>query len=112
MLTTSILESTPSSPSTNRSPALATASRSVNHAAESSEDAARLRIAIASSFTAEPLEDSLQFWIDWFGWPYQIAFGPFDQVFQQLLSADSVFAENQGGVNLVLLRLDAWLPDG
>jgi amino acid adenylation domain-containing protein/FkbH-like protein len=78
---------------------------------ESSGDFSRLRIAIAANFTAEPLEDSLQFWVDFLDWPYQIAFGPFDQVFQQLLSPDSVFAKNQG-VNIVLLRLDSWLQDG
>ncbi|HEU4508037.1 MAG TPA: amino acid adenylation domain-containing protein [Pyrinomonadaceae bacterium] len=66
-------------------------------------------IAIAATFTAEPLEDSLKFWMDQLDLPSNIVFGPYNQVFQQLLDPSSLFAKNEHGVNVVLLRFEDWL---
>jgi len=67
--------------------------------------------AIASNFTAEPLEDSLNFWGDYFGFPVHLEFAPYNQIFQQLLDAGSAFRKNRDGVNIILLGLEEWVAE-
>lgn len=66
------------------------------------------RIVIAATFTAEPVEESLQFWLSELGFSASIGFAPHDQVFQQLLDPTSMLATNQHGVNVLLIRLEDW----
>jgi FkbH-like protein/FkbM family methyltransferase len=66
------------------------------------------KLVVAANFTAEPLQDSLEFWAEHFGSPIGVEFAPYNQVFQQLLDAGSVFARNRQGVNVILLALDEW----
>jgi FkbH-like protein len=68
-----------------------------------------LRLAIAATFTAEPLQEALAFCMDELGQPVAIDFAPYNQIFQQLLGPDSVLGQNRQGVNIVLARLDDWL---
>lgn len=68
----------------------------------------RMEICIASTFTAEPVEDALKFWGDQFGVSTEIRFAPYNQIFQQLLDADSVFNNNTSGINAILLNLEDW----
>jgi len=63
-----------------------------------------MRVCISSTFTAEPINRSLGFWLAELGYKFDIEFGPFNQVFQSLLDPQSIFALNQGGVNVVLVR--------
>jgi FkbH-like protein len=63
-----------------------------------------LRIAIAASFTAEPIEPILHFWARRLGTPFEAVFAPYNQVVQTLLDPGSVFASNRRGVNVILLR--------
>jgi FkbH-like protein/FkbM family methyltransferase len=63
---------------------------------------------IASNFTAEPLEDSLKFWGDYFGVEIHIGFSPYNQIFQQLLDTASAFRNNRDGANVILLGLEEW----
>jgi len=65
-------------------------------------------IAIAATFTAEPLEEPLRFWLRELSEPMEIAFAPYDQVQQQLLDPVSLLARN-AGVNVVLVRFTDWL---
>ena len=65
-------------------------------------------IAITSTFTAEPVEDALAFWMDELGLPASIKFAPYNQVFQQLLDPASLLATNQHGVNVVTVRIEDW----
>jgi FkbH-like protein len=65
-------------------------------------------IAIASTFTAEPVEDALAFWMDELGQPAAIKFAPYNQVFQQLLAPTSLLATNRHGVNVVTIRIEDW----
>ncbi|WP_204152240.1 HAD-IIIC family phosphatase [Leptolyngbya sp. CCY15150] len=65
-------------------------------------------VAVAATFTAEPLEESLAFWIDKLALPASVEFTPYNQVFQQLLNPTSLMADNQTGVNVVLLRFEDW----
>jgi FkbH-like protein len=69
---------------------------------------AKLTIAISANFTAEPLADSLGFWIKELEFPCAIEFGPYDQVFQQLLDPASKLSNNKAGLNVVLIRLEDW----
>lgn len=68
-------------------------------------------IAISATFTAEPLEESLIFWMKQLKMSASIEFAPYNQVFQQLLDPTSVFAQNRQGVNVVLLRFEDWCRD-
>jgi len=62
--------------------------------------------AIAATFTVEPLETPLAFWIKQLQWKHTIDFAPYNQVFQALLSAQSLLSQNQAGVNSILFRLE------
>src|SRR6187455_1772597 len=68
-----------------------------------------LEIAIAATFSAEPVQPALDFWMDELDVPARIVFAPYNQILQQLLDPASVLASNQRGVNIVLLRLEDWL---
>ncbi len=65
-------------------------------------------LAIAATFTAEPIEQSLNFWMQELEIETKIEFAPYNQIFQQLLDPTSLFANNQQGINLVLVRLQDW----
>ncbi len=65
-------------------------------------------IAITATFTAEPLEAPLAFWMKELGLRAKARFAPYNQVFQQLLDPASMVARNSDGFNIVLLRLSDW----
>ncbi len=71
----------------------------------------RQTITIASSFTAEPVEETLGFWMEELDLKSNIEFAPYNQIFQQLLDPASLFSLNKSGVNVVLLRFSDWLRD-
>jgi amino acid adenylation domain-containing protein/FkbH-like protein len=76
------------------------------------EEATADTIAITATFTAEPLEESLRFWLSELGIAAKIEFAPYNQVFQQLLDPASALSKNARGLNVLLLRLQSWLlPD-
>ena len=63
-------------------------------------------IAIAATFTAEPLAETLQYWLNELNLPAKIEFAPYNQVLQTLLDTRGLFALNRNGLNVVLLRLE------
>jgi amino acid adenylation domain-containing protein/FkbH-like protein len=63
---------------------------------------------IAATFTAEPLEESIRFWIRELELPAQLEFAPYNQVIQQILDPASLFSQNRQGINVVLVRLEDW----
>ena len=65
-------------------------------------------IAITATFTAEPVEESLAYWMNELGVPATIRFAPYNQVFQQLLDSDSLVSRNRDGINVHLVRLEDW----
>jgi amino acid adenylation domain-containing protein/FkbH-like protein len=67
-----------------------------------------MRIAIAASFTAEPVADSLNFFSEKLGWHADVSFAPYNQIFQQLLDPASLLASNTAGINVILLRPEDW----
>ena len=72
----------------------------------------KTQIVVASTFTTEPVADSLKFWGDYFGFPVQVSFAPYNQVFQELLNPSSQMRQNKDGVNAILLNLGDWVADG
>jgi FkbH-like protein len=69
-------------------------------------------IAIAATFTAEPVEESLRYWMKELEICARPEFAPYNQVFQQLLDPASLTAMNAGGLNVLLIRLEDWLKTG
>ncbi len=65
-------------------------------------------IAVSATFTAEPLEEPLAFWMDELEAPCAVKFAAYNQVFQQLLDPASTLSTNQNGLNVVLIRLEDW----
>jgi amino acid adenylation domain-containing protein/FkbH-like protein/non-ribosomal peptide synthase protein (TIGR01720 family)/FkbM family methyltransferase len=66
------------------------------------------KILITATFTSEPIEDFLSYWLEEIGANYSIEFAPYNQVFQELLNPASLLANNQNGVNVVLVRFEDW----
>jgi amino acid adenylation domain-containing protein/FkbH-like protein len=65
-------------------------------------------LAITATFTAEPVEESLAFWMHTLHMPSTIEFAPYNQVFQQLLDPSSGLARNEDGINIILVRFEDW----
>ena len=61
-----------------------------------------------AGITAEPLQESLQYWMKKLELPASVSFAPFNQVFQQLLDPSSLLSSNPQGLNVVLVRLEDW----
>jgi amino acid adenylation domain-containing protein/FkbH-like protein len=70
------------------------------------------KIAIASTFTAEPIADPLRYWLRELEIPAEVEFALFNQVFQELLDPSSLLMSNRDGLNVMLLRLEDWQHAG
>jgi amino acid adenylation domain-containing protein/FkbH-like protein len=68
--------------------------------------AAKQKIAVASTFTAEPIQESLNFWMEKLDLAATIEFAGFNQVFQELLNPAGLLAKHPHGANVLLIRLD------
>ena len=66
-------------------------------------------IVVSATFTAEPVQDILDFWMRELNLPAAVEFAPYDQVFQQLLDPGSALSQNRQGVNVALVRLEDWV---
>jgi FkbH-like protein/FkbM family methyltransferase len=75
---------------------------------EKSPDESKNSICIASTFTAEPVEDPLNFWNNFLNFSSDIQFAPYNQVFQELLNPHSLLSTNENGFNIILLGLEDW----
>ncbi len=67
-----------------------------------------MAIAIAASFTAEPLAESLRYWLSQLNLAATVEFLPYNQVLQALFDSRGAFASNRNGLNVVLLRFEDW----
>ena len=65
-------------------------------------------VAVAATFTAEPIEPALSFWMKELNLTAKVEFAPYNQVFQELLKPDSRFNRNDAGMNVILVRLEDW----
>ncbi len=70
-----------------------------------------LRLAIAATFTADPIAPVISFWKNETESDLEVRFAPFNQVVQSLLDPSSELSLNRSGVNVVLLRLEDLAPD-
>ncbi|ACL76665.1 non-ribosomal peptide synthetase [Ruminiclostridium cellulolyticum] len=68
----------------------------------------KLKIAVAATFTAEPVEDYINWWCKQFGIKTEVAFAPYNQIFQQILDETSLISLNNGA-NVLLVRFEDWL---
>ncbi|HLP78276.1 MAG TPA: HAD-IIIC family phosphatase, partial [Candidatus Paceibacterota bacterium] len=69
-------------------------------------------VAIAATFTAEPIAESLRYWSRELDLAADVAFAPFNQVFQELLDPASLLNKNNRGLNVVLIRIEDWFKTG
>jgi hypothetical protein len=67
-----------------------------------------LTVAVAATFTAEPLEEPLRLCFERLRLPVAVRFAPYNQVFPQLLDPDSLLSRNAAGVNVLLVRPEDW----
>ncbi|MEO0459180.1 MAG: HAD-IIIC family phosphatase, partial [Cyanobacteria bacterium P01_A01_bin.114] len=80
--------------------------KSVSSESKISRETASL--AIAATFTAEPIQETLAFWLNQLDLELSVKFAGYSQVFQQLLDPASLLAQNQSGINLLLVRIEDW----
>src|SRR5450432_2934791 len=78
----------------------------------SPDKSARLVMTVTANFTAEPVGDTLHFWMDRLKFlTAEMEFSGYNQVFQELMAPGSRLASNQPGVNFLLIRLEDWARD-
>ena len=68
-------------------------------------------VVIAATFTAEPLQPSLEFLFEKIGLRIDIRFSPYHQVLQELISSSSALARVDKGVAVILIRLEDFIRD-
>ncbi|MEH2492856.1 HAD-IIIC family phosphatase [Bradyrhizobium sp. AZCC 2230] len=68
-------------------------------------------IVIAATFTAEPLQPSLEFLFEKVGLHLDVRFSPYHQVLQELISSSSTLASLDKGVAVILVRLEDFIRD-
>ncbi|NTV89091.1 MAG: amino acid adenylation domain-containing protein, partial [Clostridiales bacterium] len=68
-----------------------------------------LNVIIASTFTAEPVSEYINWWGTQLGYNWNVEFSGYNQVFQELLGNDSRFSGNTTGINVLLLRFEDYL---
>ena len=61
-------------------------------------------IVIASTFTADPITDSIQFWLDKLQLTGRVVLTPPFQVLQSLIDPTSILRANAAGLNVILVR--------
>jgi HAD superfamily phosphatase (TIGR01681 family) len=69
-------------------------------------------VAIAATFTVEPLLPSLRFVLEAAGIALDVRCAPYNQIFQELLTPSSLLANNIGGINVVLVRVEDFAREG
>ena len=68
-------------------------------------------VALAATFTVDPIEPILRFWFDELGLTGRTLLAPYDQVVQELVNPSSLLSTNAVGLNIVLLRVSDWIRD-
>jgi FkbH-like protein len=66
------------------------------------------KLVFSATFTAEPIEEPLKFWMGELEMDYKIEFAPYNQVFQNLLDPSSSLRRNKDGFNVLLVRFEDW----
>jgi hypothetical protein len=69
----------------------------------------RTPLVVVATFTAEPIKNALEYWMEQLLIPVKVEFAPYGQVFQQLLAPGSMVRCNTEGINLIMVRLEDWM---
>ncbi len=69
------------------------------------------KIIIAATFTADPVREPLDFWLETLQLPFEVELAPYHQVFQHLLDPTGSLTHNRQGLNVLLVRFEDWLAD-
>ena len=72
-------------------------------------DASILTLGIASTFTSEPVQTALEFWLKELSLSANIQFSGYGQVFQELIDPSSSLSSNNQGCNVILIRVEDWV---
>jgi len=84
---------------------------SSERAVDSQSSIAGRSIAVAATFTADPLRQPLSFWMQQLHVSADVVLAPYGQVMQQLLDPGSLLAGNGGGFNVLLIRIEDWMRE-
>jgi FkbH-like protein len=84
------------------------ASTSFAEGAPGPADAPDVGISISATFVADPILQSLQFWMKNLGLNFKIEITPYNQLFHQFVDPSSALRRNRDGVNVVLIRFEDW----
>ena len=68
-------------------------------------------VAIAATFTAEPLQPGLEYLYREAGLQLNLRFAPYHQVLQELISGSGTLSTNQKGVNVLLVRFEDFVRE-
>jgi FkbH-like protein len=68
-------------------------------------------VAIAATFTIEPVAPLLQFVLREAGMALDVRCAPYNQVFQELLSTTGLLATNKKGINIIIIRMEDFLRE-
>lgn len=77
--------------------------------ADRNKPTTRAKLTVCATYTADLIEEFLTYWLDRLGTNTNVALGPYNQVFQQLLDPNSLLLTNEAGLNILLIRLEDWL---
>jgi len=69
----------------------------------------REEFVIAATFTIDPLIPGIEFWSRELELAVEPRLSPYNQVFQELLSPQSLLRINSSGMNIILVKFDDWL---
>lgn len=69
-----------------------------------------IKIVLASTFTADPLQAPLQFWLNTLEISGEVEMAPYAQVMQELLDPRSLLSSNTG-IDVLLIRPEDWIRD-
>ena len=71
-----------------------------------------LLFTVTATFTAEPIEDALRFWMERLRLGRaRLVFSAYNQVFAELMAPGGLLASSEPGVNLLLIRPEDWARD-
>lgn len=65
-------------------------------------------IRITATFTANPIQAGLDFWLKQWQWPMRVDFSPYNQILQDLYNLESDLHSNLDGLNVILTRFEDW----
>lgn len=65
-------------------------------------------IRITATFTANPIQAGLDFWLKQWQWPMRVDFSPYNQILQDLYNLESDLHSNLNGLNVILTRFEDW----